>query len=124
LTVEKGAGHTNKIELFEDVGVVMKYPTVDIIKKLEGIYINDLDKVFEIMALSIDYIYKSDEIFYSKEQSFEDLVTFINNLSSEQFLKLQKFFETMPKLKKTIEYDCPVCSKHHTKILEGIQSFF
>jgi hypothetical protein len=124
LTVEKGEGHNNKIELFDDVGVVMKYPTVDVIKKLEGIDINDLDKVFEIMALSVDYIYQGEEIFYGKEQAFEDVVTFINNLTSEQFLKLQKFFETMPKLKKEIQYDCPVCGKHHVKVLEGIQSFF
>ena len=27
--------HTNKIELFEDVGVIMKYPTVDTLKKIE-----------------------------------------------------------------------------------------
>ena len=76
------------------------------------------------MALSIDYIYDGEQLYYSSEQKHEELVQFINNLSSEQFMKLQKFFETMPKLRKEIEYDCPVCGKHHKKVLEGIQSFF
>lgn len=124
IVVEKSPEHTNKIELYDTVGVVLRYPTVDILKKLEGLNENDLDKVFDIMAYSIDYIYDGDQIYYAKEQTHEELVQFINNLNSAQFLKLQKFFETMPKLKKEIEYTCPICGKHHKKVLEGIQSFF
>ena len=124
ITVEKSTDHNNKIELFGDVGVVMKYPKVDVIKKLEGFNTNDLDTVFDIMALSIDYIYDGEQLFYAKEQTQAELLTFIENLSSEQFAKVQKFFETMPKITKQIEYDCPVCNKHHVKVLEGLQSFF
>ena len=124
IKVEKSAEHTNKIELYGDVGVVMKYPTISVLKKLEGLDENDLDKVFDIMAYSIDYIYDGEQIYYAKEQKHDDLLQFINNLNSTQFVKLQKFFETMPKLRKEIEYDCPVCGKHHNKVLEGIQSFF
>jgi hypothetical protein len=124
LVVEKDSNHTNKIDLFGDVGVVMKYPTVEIMKKLEGINLTDFDKVFDIMALSIDYIYQGEELFYAKEQKQEELLDFVNNLTSEQFLKMQNFFVTMPKIKKEIQYDCPVCGKHHEKTLEGLQSFF
>lgn len=124
IKVEKSPEHTNKIELYGDVGVVMKYPTISVLKKLEGLDENDLDKVFDIMAYSIDYIYDGEQIYYAKEQKHDDLLQFINNLNSTQFVKLQRFFETMPKLRKEIEYDCPVCGKHHNKVLEGIQSFF
>lgn len=124
ITVETGEEHTNKFELFDNVGIVMKYPTVDVLKKLEGIDTNDIDKVFEVIALSIDYIYQGDEIFYGSEQSKEELLQFVNNLTSEQFVRVQKFFETMPKLRKKIEYTCPVCGRHHEKMLEGLQSFF
>jgi hypothetical protein len=124
ITVEKSAEHNNKIELFGNVGVVMKYPTVDVIKKLEGFDVNDLDTVFDIMALSIDYIYDGEQLFYAKESTREELLAFIENLSSEQFARVQKFFETMPKIRKEIQYDCPVCNRHHVKMLEGLQSFF
>lgn len=124
ITVEKLPNHTNKFELYGEVGVVMKYPTVEVLKKLEDLNENDLDKVFEVMAYSIDYIYEGEKLFYASEQKHEDLIQFINNLSSEQFIKLQQFFETMPKLRKEIEYNCPICGKHHKKVLEGIQSFF
>ena len=60
----------------------------------------------------------------SKEQKKEELVSFLGNLSSQQFFKVQQFFATMPRIKKEIEYDCPVCGLHHKKTLEGMQSFF
>ena len=124
LVVIKEEGHTNKIDLFDNVGVVMKYPTVDVLKKLEGIQTDDLDKIFDVVALSIDYIYDGDQLYYAKEQSHAELLQFVNNLNSQQFLKVQNFFVTMPKIKKEIQYDCPVCGKHHVKLLEGLQSFF
>ena len=124
IKVEKTPEHTNKIELFGDVGVVMKYPTVEILNKLEGMREDDYEKIFEIMALSIDYIFDGEQVYHAKEQSKDELSQFVNNLTSEQFMKLQKFFETMPKLRKDIEYTCPICGKQHHKVLEGIQSFF
>jgi len=124
LIVEKDPNHNNKINLFGDVGVVMKYPTMDVMKRLENLDTNDLDKVFGVVADSIDYIYQGEEIFYGKEQKHEELLQFLNNLTSEQFVKVQQFFATMPRIKKEIEYTCPVCQKHHRKMLEGMQSFF
>ena len=124
LIVEKNPEHTNKINLFGDVGVVMKYPTMDVMKRLENLESDDLDKVFGVVADSIEYIYQGDEIYYGKEQKHEELIQFLNNLTSDQFLKVQQFFATMPRIKKEIEYTCPVCQKHHRKMLEGMQSFF
>ena len=102
----------------------MKYPSVQDLRKLQNLDDNDLDRIFDVIALSIDYIYDGDKLYYGKDQSHEELLTFLGNLSSQQFVQVQKFFETMPKLTKQVEYDCPVCGKHHSRTLEGIQSFF
>ena len=83
-----------------------------------------MDKIFDVIAVSIDYIYDGEQLYYGKEQKHEELIGFLGNLTSEQFMKVQRFFETMPKLKHHVVYDCPVCGKHHDKVLEGIQSFF
>jgi hypothetical protein len=124
LEVKKDPEHTNKIKLFGDVGVVLKYPSIEVLNKLQGLNEKDLNTIFDIMADSIDYVYENEDIYYSKEQTHEEMLEFLNNLSSEQFLKIQNFFSTMPKISKEIEYDCPVCARHHKKILEGLQSFF
>jgi hypothetical protein len=124
IEVKKNPDHTNQVSLFGDVGVVMKYPNIDVIRKLESLDADDLDVIFEVVAASIDYIYQGDEVFHSKEQRPDDIMKFLNNLTTEQFSKLQQFFVTMPRLYKEVEYNCPVCGKHHKKLLEGMQSFF
>ena len=124
IQVEFPEDHTNKIALFDSVGVVMKYPTIEIMSKLERVDNDDLENIFDIIADCIDYIYEGDKIHYSKEQKKEELVEFLNNLNSTQFMNIQKFFTTMPRIKKEVEYDCPICQKHHKKTLEGMQSFF
>ena len=123
LTVQEKEGHTNKIELFGTVGVVMKYPNIDDVKKLQGGEVT-ADDTFKLVASSIDYIYDAESVYHSKDQTEQELMDFINNLTSEQFGKIQSFFDTMPKLTHTVNYNCPVCNKAHTILLEGMQSFF
>jgi hypothetical protein len=123
IEVTRDPSHTNKIMLFGDCGVVMKYPNVNVIKQLE-IGTDDVSEIFNIVVASIDCIFQGDDIYYAHEQSKEELNQFLNNLTSEQFKKIQTFFETMPKLTTTVEYKCPICNKEHKKVLEGLQSFF
>ena len=59
-----------------------------------------------------------------KDHYVNELLQFVNNLTTEQFQKIQGFFETMPKLKYDVHYNCPVCNKAHTVRLEGMDSFF
>lgn len=123
IKVQEKEGHTDKIALFGDVGVVMKYPNIDDIKKLQGGAVTNED-TFKLVASSIDYIYDNDAVYHSKDQTEQELMDFINNLTSEQFGKIQSFFDTMPKMTHTINYNCPVCDKAHKIVLEGMESFF
>jgi hypothetical protein len=124
LKVEKDPAHTSKIGLYDDVGIVLKYPTLELIKRLESMDSNNIEQMFNIVIECIDYVYTNDAVYHAKEQTKDELLEFLNNMTSDQFEKVQSFFETMPRLKKEISYDCPVCGKHHEKVLEGLQSFF
>lgn len=124
LEVTKPENHNNNIMLFDDVGIVLKYPSLDILKLLESDTKNEMDDIFSVVADSIDSIYNTTEVFHAKDQTKDELLDFLNNLTSEQFSKIQLFFETMPRLKQDIEYTCPVCQKKHEKLLEGLSSFF
>lgn len=124
IQVESKEDHDKNIKLWGDVGVVMRYPSVDVIKKFQNIKESDTESVFNIISQSIEYIYDGNEVYHTKDQSKSELMEFINNLTTEQFQKIQKFFETMPKLTYDINYNCPVCSKAHNVKLEGMDSFF
>lgn len=117
-------GHNPKIDLGGDIGIVMKYPDINIMKKMDAFDVNDVAVVFDIIVSCIDYIYDVDQIHYAKDQSKTDLDDFINNLSTKQFSKIQNFFETMPRLRQQVVYDCPKCRTHHDRVLEGINNFF
>ena len=117
-------GHTKKIHLFDNVGVVMKYPTIDSIRRLDILQSNNIDAIFNIVTTCIDYIYDSEEIFYASESTQEELNNFICGLTSEQFIKLEKFFDNMPQMKKELDYKCPICGADNHIILEGMTSFF
>ena len=124
LKVEKNPDHTSKINLYDDVGIVLKYPSLELITQLENLDTENVEQMFDVVVECIDYIYTSTEVFHAKEQTKDELREFLNNMTSEQFAKVQQFFETMPRLKKDIDYKCPVCGKEHHKVLEGLQSFF
>lgn len=124
LSVEFPEGHTSQIELFDGVGIKMKYPDMTLLKKARDTQSNDVAEVFDVVVDSIDFIYTAEDIYYAKDQSRQELMQFIENLTTDQFAKIQAFFETMPKLRQNVDYNCPVCGKEHHKYLEGINSFF
>jgi len=117
-------GHTDKIELFDDVGVIMKNPSIDTLDKLGKVKEGDINSIFDVIAECIDSIYTTEEVFHIAEQSKQDTIDFLENLTQEQFKKIEQFFLTMPKMSQTVEYNCPVCAKHHVKVMEGLESFF
>lgn len=117
-------GHVKTIPLFDDVGVIMKYPTLDVLKRIHEMDENDIDAMIDITADCIESIYNTDEIFRGSETPKADLTQFLDNLESGQFSLIQNFFNTMPRIKQEIDYNCPVCDKAYHTTLEGINSFF
>lgn len=123
LEVTKNEAHTNKFVLFDNVGVVMKYPKLDILKRIEKGF-TDVDNVIDIVIDSIDMIYTDQEVYYAKDQTRKELKDFVENLTKEQFDTLESFFATMPKLQHLVQFDCPACGAHNELMLEGVQNFF
>jgi hypothetical protein len=124
LEVKFNDEHTNVINLFNDVGIKMKYPGLSLINKMKDAPEGDVSLIFDVVIECIDSIFDEENVYPAHEQTKEELEDFINNLTQEQFVKVQKFFETMPKLEKEIEFDCPVCNHHHNHRIQGLDSFF
>jgi DNA-directed RNA polymerase subunit M/transcription elongation factor TFIIS len=114
--------HTNKIELSPELGVVMRYPTFESIELIEDE--SDVNKVFSILDTCIDYIYDKDNIYYAKDTTKEELREFIEGMTREQFEKVKNFFDTMPQLKKRVDFKCGKCGYSENIEVEGLQNFF
>lgn len=114
--------HTNKIELNNNLGIVMKYPKMSFMNNMDNK--DEFDAILEIIIDCIDYIYDEDNVYYAKDTDRKELVDFIDSLQSKDLDKIKQFFDTMPKLKKQMEFKCNKCGYHENIELEGIQSFF
>jgi hypothetical protein len=122
LKIEKGDGHTNKILITDDLGIEMQYPTID---EVLGIFASDdNDKVIDMIISNVKGIYRGDEYWEARDQTKQEMETFLYSLTKSQFDKLEQFFVTAPKIVQVIESDCPDCKKHNVSRLEGLQNFF
>ena len=113
-----------KVQLTDDVGVMMKWPTVDDIIKNTGNSKNQIEAVFGFLVASIESIYDAENVYPAKDHTREELIDFLESLSQDQFNLIQKYFENMPKLQKTIKFDCAGCNEHNEVTVTGLQSFF
>jgi len=117
-------GHDKKIQLTPKFGVIMKYPSFSSVDVSEITSENELEKTIEMIASCIDMVYDEDNLYYSKDVSKEELVDFVENLQQDDLDKIQKFFLTMPKIKKELDFTCPKCGYVDKVEVEGIQNFF
>ena len=117
--------HTNKIELSDEMGIIMKYPSIDSFSKT-GVTEITASNMLDVIGSCILQIYDKggEEVFEAKDQTKKELVEFIEQLSSKQFADIQAFFDTMPKLKHTIKVKNPKTKKESNIILNGLSDFF
>lgn len=124
IKVDKDKRHDNKIELLNKLGMIMKYPRIELLTEIENLENTNMDEIIKIIAKCIDSIYDEDTVYSSKDHTPEELENFLLGMTQEQFEKVQLFFETMPRLKETIATKCEKCGLEDTIELEGLQSFF
>ena len=122
IEVEFQEGHTTKIELTEDVGIIMSYPTFEFLDL--NIADADVNTLFNLIGNSIHQIYEGETVHERADFNKKELKTFLESLTSEQFKKIQNFFETMPRLRHTIEIENPKTKVMNSVTLEGLQAFF
>ena len=123
LKVKKHKGHTNKIKFTENLGVIMKYPSLHSAVALTSSN-QKADELFVLIAGCIQTIYTEQETFEDKDHTTEEFVDFIEQLSPEYFKKIMNFFETMPSMENEIKPVCPFCKEENKVVVRGIEDFF
>ena len=121
--VEKG--HNPKIELTEEMGMIMGYPNID---SMTGTGITEINatNMLDVISSCILQIYdkKGEEVYETKDQTKKEISEFIESLNTQQFQKVQEFFDTMPKLKHAVELDNPKTGVKSKVVLQGLNDFF
>jgi hypothetical protein len=116
------AKQETKIQITDKVGMVMKYPNFDTLKKYENV--NQADVIMKLTANCIEYIYDDDQIYYAKDTTEDELIDFIEGMQSKDLEKIKNFFDNMPKISKDLDFKCGKCGHEEKIIVEGLESFF
>lgn len=124
IKVSKEKDHTNIIDMGGGVSVVMKYPSMDLFIKNNISQNSNVDDVFEIAASCISQVVQGEDVYESSNFSKKELLEFLEGMSTQQFMSIQKFFETMPKLSHTITVKNPETGVDNEVVIEGLASFF
>jgi hypothetical protein len=115
--------HSKIIKLSDEVTLQMKYPTYDILKKVNVEDSSDVTATFEMIKHCIDKIMVGeDEVHEFKDYSNSEIDNFIDSLTSQSFQDVQKFFDTMPRLEHDVDYK--IGKKTKTRKFIGLSDFF
>ena len=114
-------GHDNNIKLTDTIGIIMDYPRVDTVNLLGE---DDASSAFEIMKNCVKQIYDAENVHDKADMDDKELSEFLESMSHDQFVKVQQFFDTMPKVKHTIKVKNPETGVTSDVVLEGLNSFF
>ena len=125
VNVQVGEDHTNKIELGNGMGMIMKYPSIDSFKD-SGIRDINASNMLEVISTCILQIFEEEgkKVYDPKDQTKKELTDFIEQLNTKQFKDVQKFFDTMPKLKHEITVKNPKTKIESKITLSGLNDFF
>ena len=103
----------------------MTYPTIQsfVDKGIDNI---TADNMLDVIASCILQIYEDNgkKVYDTKDQTQKELIEFLEQLNTKQFKDVQKFFDTMPKLKHTVKVKNPKTKKTSEVTLTGLNDFF
>ena len=125
IKVVKTKGHKTDIKLSDDVVVSMGYPSLDTFVQTNFMGEEPgVDQVFEMAADCVKTITDPEQVYDCTDMPKSEIIEFFENLSSKQFMAVQDFFETMPKLSHTVKVINPNTQVENVIVIEGLQSFF
>ena len=122
--VFKPEGHDPKVMITDKVGVIMKYPSIEHFINTGLADKGDAIDGLDFIVSCVDQIFDGEEVTEAKECTKKELANFVESMTQEQFDKLSKFFETMPKLQHTFKVKNPKTKKESEYTISGLQSFF
>ena len=113
--------HTNKIDITDNIKLYLNYPILSDISIINDE--DDTDTTFKMICRCFKELHSGDEVYHRVDIKDSDINEFLDQLNTEQFMGVTNFFETMPKLRHTIEVTNPKTNVTSEVLLEGLQSF-
>jgi hypothetical protein len=122
LEVSKPEEDNSVVMITDKIGVKLRYPTVkdaNVLVKYSG-----TEAAMKTIIACIDNIFDDEKVYPAGDSTPKELEQFVDSLNSEQFKKMQKFFETMPSLSHDAKFTCIKCGHQNELLIKGLANFF
>jgi hypothetical protein len=120
--IQKTETQSNKIKINDEIGMIMKYPSVQTINNIPE-NVTGTDVVEYLVRSCIDKIYDEDNVYIISEEPEEEVQAFIDNLDVETYDKIRQFFSDLPKMYHKIEYKNSIGNDRSIE-LTSLRDFF
>ena len=114
------------IPITEEIKVKMKYPTYDEFLQNEKLFNSTsfTESLLELIIVCIDSIITEEERFSIKDESKEEVINFIESMTTAQFDMIAEFVTNIPAISQTGKFTCSNCGKENDYLLKGMDDFF
>jgi len=127
IEITRNPDHIKKITLNEQYFMMMRYPSINELSKLQGLAGEEPAEsvLFDTMISCIETLVddQTDEVYNFAEFTAEEIEEFVSQFSSSTVQQLQNFFATAPKMKYSAPYKDNT-GKDKTFNMEGLDTFF
>jgi hypothetical protein len=127
IQVTKNPEHSKQIKINDSLMMEMRYPSLEQFIKTNFDFQNkknQLEQSIDLIASCVDKIYNQEEVWTSSDVTQQEIVDFLEGFNSQQFQKIESFFETMPKLEHKVEVVNPETKVESEVTLTGLSNFF
>lgn len=126
--VTKGPGKdANRIDLGEGIGIIMKPPTIETMKKYAAVLDDDgtnLESIeFDIIRDTIESVFDAESVYDLKQETEEEINDFLEQLTPQNLKDIRSYYEALPKVTLSAKYTRQDGTEK-TIVLEGLASFF
>jgi hypothetical protein len=118
--LDKPKHRSNKIKLSDDMLLLLQEPTFEYLLQDEDPEGDEIRSIFKNCFLELQ---TSGNVFAKADISNEELLSFYDLMTSKQLDEFKKFVNSIPRMKKTINYTTKDGMERSVTLM-GIESFF
>jgi len=118
---------TNVVKLTNSISVKLRHPTYSYFMQSSTFFEEgrtQADIMMDLIVSCLDSVLTEEEAIKISDESNEEVIAFIDSLSTSQFEIITNWVENMPSLQAEIQFKCTHCDTENTKTLKGLDDFF
>lgn len=112
------------VQLNETYSVKLKYPTYTDFMANIAEDKSETDTIMDIIVTCLDSIMTEEEIVSLKDETKEEVMSFVESMNTKQFEMITEFVQNIPQLKYTSNFKCVNCGSEQEFTLQGLDDFF